>query len=149
MAPRVLVLGVGNPDRGDDAAGLEVARRLRDTVPGDVQVREMGLDGMAMLDAWEGPSTVVIVDAMSSGAMPGTVERFDATDDPMPSRRFGTSTHAFSVAEAVELGRALGRLPEKVVVIGIEGKCFDPGARLSPEVERGLDQVVDRVLREL
>ena len=95
------------------------------------------------------PNDVVIVDAMSSGAMPGTVERFDATDGPMPSRRLGASTHTFSVAEAVELGRALGRLPERVVVIGIEGKCFDPGAGLSPEVERGLDQVVDRVLREL
>ena len=149
MTPRVLVLGVGNPDRGDDAAGLQVVRRLRAAVPGDVRVREMGLDGMAMLDAWEDAESVVIVDAMQSGLAPGTVERFDATREPMPSRRFGASTHAFSVAEAVEMGRALGRLPARVVVIGIEGKCFDPGAGLSPEVEQGLDRAVDRVLREL
>ena len=149
MAPRVLVLGVGNLDRGDDAAGIQVARRLRASVPEDARVCEMGLDGMAMLDAWADATSVVIVDAMQSGSTPGTVERFDATRDPLPLRRFGASTHAFGVAEAVELGRALGRLPARVVVFGIEGKCFDPGAGLSPEMEQGLDQAVERVLGEL
>ena len=60
----------------------------------------------------------------------------------MPSRG---STHALGVAEAIELGRALGRLPRRLLVFGIEGGSFDAGAGLSPEVERAVGQLTDEL----
>ena len=127
-----LVIGVGHEQRGDDAAGLLVARRLAGVAGGaapDLRVLEHGGDGMDLLLAWEDAAHVFLVDAVVSGSRPpGELHRFDAHRVPLPSALFaGTSTHALGVAEAIELGRSLGRLPERVVVYGIEGERFDTG----------------------
>jgi hydrogenase maturation protease len=143
-----LVLGVGNESRGDDAAGIAVARRIRERRVRGVVVREAGPDAMLILDAWDGADSVVIVDAMSSGLEPGSVRRFDGAA-PIPARTFAPSTHALGVPQAIELGRALQRLPGRLVVIGIEGERFDHGAGLSPVVEAAVDRAVDRVLQEV
>ena len=71
---------------------------------------------------------MLIVDAIRSGAPPGTVHRVDASQAPVPERlRSSSSTHAIGVAEAIELARALGRLPAQVVLYGVEGRRFDAG----------------------
>ncbi len=59
-----------------------------------------------------------------------------------------SSTHSFGVAEAVELARALGRLPARIVVFGIEGRDFAQGEGLSPDVDAAVDEVVRRVTEE-
>jgi hypothetical protein len=68
---------------------------------------------------------VVIVDAVTSGAAPGTVHRFEPRDGALPSDLRFASTHAFSIADALELARALGRAPQRVVVFGVEGDGTD------------------------
>jgi hydrogenase maturation protease len=147
---RVLVIGVGNDGRGDDAAGLVVVRRLAGRVGPSVSLVEAGPDLTSLLDAWQGASAVVVVDAMTSGAAPGTLRRFDAAWVPLPARAFrATSSHAFGVAEIIELARALGRLPPRVVVYGIEVERMDAGAALTPAVEAGVRDAVCRVLDEV
>jgi hydrogenase maturation protease len=136
-----LVIGIGNAWRRDDAAGLEVARRLRALAPAGVSIDEREGEPAGLLDAWDGAESAMIVDAVSSEAPPGTVHRFDAVSAPLPARTFAHSTHALGLAEAIELGRALGRLPERLVVYGIEGERFDAGAGLSPAVERAVDRL--------
>jgi hydrogenase maturation protease len=146
----VLVVGVGNAMRGDDAAGLEVVRRLRarEPVPG-VAVRTLEGEGIGLLDLWEGARAVVLVDSVRSGAVPGTVHRLDAAGEPLPGDlRTSSSTHAVGVAEAIELARALGRLPRRLVLYGVEGERFDAGAALSSPVAAAIDAVVARVLQE-
>ena len=86
---------------------------------------------------------------MSSSAAPGTIHRLDALADELPPELFRGSTHALGVAEAVELGRALQRLPRSLLVFGIEGKHFDAGAGLSPEVERAVARLVDELVPRL
>lgn len=135
---REVVLGVGNPLRGDDAAGLVAAERL------DGRLHEG--DATGLLDAWEGADAAIVIDAVRSGAAAGTVHRLDASAEPLPaSLRTSTSTHAIGVAEAIELARALGRLPRRVVVYGIEGGRFEAGAPLSLEVAAAVDRVVESV----
>ena len=146
---RAVVIGVGNPYRGDDAVGLAVAERLRDRVPPDVEVVECEQEPSRLLDAWEGADVALVVDASSSGAAPGTVHRFDAAAGGVPARVFRSSTHAFGVGEAVELGRALGRLPARVVVYGVDGAAFVAGEGLSAPVEAAVREVVDAVLADL
>ena len=121
---------MGNALRGDDAAGLEVARRLRSArVEGDCS---------RLLDAWRGVDDVAVVDAASSGAPAGTIHRFDTSAAPLPARTLRSSTHAFGVPEAVELARELGQLPARLRVYAIEGSDFAAGARLTPAVERAV-----------
>lgn len=133
------VLGVGNQWRRDDAAGLEVARRLDRELPRGVRVLEREGEPTGLLDAWQGEREVVLVDAVSSGAKPGTVHRLDAIAAPLPAELFRASTHHMSVAEAVELGRALGRLPERLELYGIEGADFGAGSGLTPDVEHAVE----------
>jgi hydrogenase maturation protease len=143
------VVGVGNALRGDDAVGIAVAERVRGRVPADVDVVECEQEPSRLLDAWEGAELAVVVDACASGEEPGTIHRFDAGDRSLPARVFRSSTHAFGVGDAVELARALHRLPRRVVVYGVEGGQFAAGAGLSPEVESAVARVADDVVREL
>jgi len=149
VTARRVVVGVGNPLRGDDAVGIAVAERLRGRVPEDVQVLECEQEPSRLLDAWGDADLALVVDACSSGEAPGTVSRFDASSDPLPTRVFRSSTHAFGVGDAVELARALDRLPRRVVVFGVEGGQFTAGAPLSPEVRSAVERVAQDVVREL
>jgi len=146
----VMVIGVGNALRHDDGAGLVVARRLRARRGGvSIPVREHEGEPLALLDLWAGSDAVVLVDAIRSGATPGTIHRFDASEEPLPSElRGSSSTHAVGIGEAIELARSLQRLPRRVLVLGVEGRRFDAGAGLSAEVEAGLDGLADLVLGE-
>ncbi len=143
------IVGVGNPWRCDDAAGLVVARRLRGTLPAEVEVLEREGEPTALLDSWEGADRVWLVDAVSSGADAGTLHRIDASREALPAELFRTSTHHVGLAEAVELARALGRLPERIVVYGIEGERFDVGDELTPVVDDAANRAAEAVREEV
>ena len=100
-----------------------------------------------LIDAWDGLDLVVIVDAVRSGAAPGTVHRFEPRDGPLPGGL--ASTHAFSIADTVELGRALGRAPRRFLVLGVEGAAFALGDPVTPAVEAAIPGVAETVLAEL
>lgn len=148
MAGNPLVIGVGSPLRHDDGAGRAVAQAIREASPA-AHVIEMEGEGAALIEAWTGADLVVIVDAARSGAAPGTVCRFEPSREPLPATLSSTSTHAFGLPAAVELARALGQLPRRLIVFGIEGVDFTAGEGLSPEVQTAVDTVVARVQAEL
>jgi len=147
--PRMLILGVGNDYRGDDAVGLIVARRLREQLPDDIQIIEQSGEGATLIESWKNATQAILIDAVQSGATAGTVFRFAAHQQSIPTKFFRYSTHAFSVAEAIELARALNQLPTMLIVYGIEGKNFAAGVGLSPEVDKVIPEVVDRIVRDI
>jgi hydrogenase maturation protease len=145
----MLVIGVGNEFRQDDGVGLFTARRLRKLLPASVDIMELPGEGTALMEAWAGENSVWIIDAVSSGANPGTIHVFEAIQTIVPASFFRYSCHAFSVAEAIELSRAMGILPDDLTVFGIEGGFFGNGTDMSVEVERALDVVVNRIYTEI
>jgi hydrogenase maturation protease len=149
IRPRLLIIGVGNAYRGDDAVGLIVARRLGEENLDGVTILEQSGEGAALIESWKDADTVILIDAVHSGAEPGTIYRFDAHTQPIPNRFFRYSTHAFSVAEAIELARTLNQLPARLIVYGVEGKFFGVGDSLSPEVEKAAQHIVERVRQEV
>lgn len=146
----VTLIGIGNAVRHDDAAGLEIVRRLRTHAEAaGIVVHEQEGQMLALLDMWEGADAVVLVDAICSGGVAGSIRRLDATFAPIPARLCGcSSTHALGIGEAVELARALHRLPSRVVLFGVEGRRFGVGEGLSDEVEAVGDRLADVVLSE-
>jgi hydrogenase maturation protease len=144
---QVLVIGIGNAWRRDDASGLAVARELEGLSGADVLEREGEPAGL--MDAWEGAERLWLVDAVASGAPPGTVHRIDVAEQELPPELFRASTHHLGLAEAVELARALGRLPSRVVFYGIEGASFDAGEGLSHEVEQAVGEVAEAIRKEV
>ncbi len=153
----ILVIGVGNAYRSDDAVGIVLIERLKamqeSQLPPQalvgVSLLEQSGEGAALMEAWRGVRAVILVDAVSSGAAPGTIHRLDVSEQKIPTDFFSYSTHAFSVAEAVEMARVMRQLPPRLILYGIEGKSFDYGLELSPEVEQAAQNVIERVLHEL
>ena len=145
----VLVAGIGNPDRGDDGVGPALARRLRGRTPAGVRAIECGGDILALIEEWAGFSAVIVVDAMAALDRPGRIHRLDLAARPLPVAFAGGSTHAFGLAEAVELARSLGRLPARFVAYLVEGERFDIGTPLSPAVAAAVERVARRILAEL
>lgn len=136
------IIGCGNVDRGDDAAGLLVARRLREW--GIDAVEECG-GGFALIDSWAGAGDVVLVDAVVSGRPPGSITVWDAGMSPPPADRRTSSSHGFGVAQAVRLARVLGRMPRSLIIYGIEGRNFDLGSAASAEVIEASESVARRL----
>ncbi len=143
------LIGVGNRWRGDDAAGLVVAARVRAQLPGAVTVVEHEGEPIELIEACDGAQAAWLVDTVCSGAQPGTLHRFDASDGALPAALFRVSTHRLGLADALELARALGRLPPRVVVHGIEGSAFAPGRPLSPAVAVAAERLAAALIEEV
>lgn len=148
MPVPVCIIGIGNEYRSDDGVGLFVARALAARALPGIEVIEQGGDGTALLQAWQDALAVILIDAVASGDRAGEVRRFVAHVEPIPTHFSSSSSHAFGVAEAIELARAVGQLPPSVIVYGIVGQRFTAGVGLSPPVERAARTAVERVADE-
>ena len=146
----VLVIGIGNRLRGDDSASGEVVRRLHERgAQTGIEVSEQLCEPNDLLELLQGRDAIVLLDTMRSGDPPGTIRRFDASSEPLPARLRGSvSTHAFGLHDAIELARALHRLPRCVIVFAVEGRHFEAGAMPSGEVEAAVAPLARAVLRE-
>jgi hydrogenase maturation protease len=143
-----LVIGVGNPDRGDDGAGRAVARRLLARAPRGLDVRECSGEATQLMGAWAGFDDVVVVDACRGAGPPGSVHRIAPDEVERIATLRHASTHSLGVAAAIGLARALGRLPSRLVVYAIEARPGHDGDELSPEVQQAADGMTERLLRD-
>jgi hydrogenase maturation protease len=150
-ARRALVVGLGSPDRGDDAVGPTVARRVAAMrLPGiEVVERE---DPTALIDLWDGRHLAVVIDAVSSNGEAGALVIMESgvgsaplTEDAWAGTGRG-GTHAFGLAAAVELSRALNRLPRRLVLVGIEAGALEHGERLSAPVSAAVQPATEAVI---
>lgn len=148
LAP-ILIIGVGTDYRRDDRIGLLIARKIRDLQIPSVTVEEQSGDGVALMDAWIYAETVIVIDAVCSKSAAGTIFRFEAQTQSLPSNFFHYSTHEFSVAEAVELARVLHELPTQLIVYGIEGADFEMGSEISDEVRKAAEQVISSIQADI
>lgn len=146
---RLVVVGLGHPDRGDDAAGLLVARRVKPLVPAGVTVIERHGDALGLLDDWAGAALAILVDAAAARGDAGRLHRIDVTADGLPHDLGLASTHAFGVAEAVAMARALDALPARLVVYVVEGESFATGAEVSPAVAAAVAAAATRIAAEV
>ncbi len=127
---RTLVAGLGNELRGDDAAGLLAARALRTWRLENVDVEEHSGDVAALAESMARHAEVVVVDAVVSGAPPGTVRELNPDGAVARAR---SSSHGLGGSEGLALARARGAAPH-VRLVGIEGSQFALGSKPSPAV---------------
>lgn len=146
---RPMIVGIGNPMRGDDAIGRDTAQILRQRCAQTADVVTHAGEPSGLMELWENRGLVIVIDAVSSGNPPGTVLRMDAGSTALPADYFAASTHLIGLPEAVELARSLGRLPEQLIVYGVEAVDFRPGAELSDAARKGIDEASRRIEEEL
>jgi hydrogenase maturation protease len=149
---RTLILGLGNPILKDDSIGLRVAQELRAKI-NDAPEVEIGEDywgGLRLMERMIGFDRAIIIDAICTGADPGTIHLL--SPDDIPTQR-SASAHDVNLPTALEFGRQAGaKLPtsEDIILIGVEAadvQTFDE--TLSPEVENAFPIVLEVVLSEL
>ncbi len=145
----LLVVGLGTPERRDDGVGLVVVEALRAVAPATVAIHLLPRQALELLTLWEDHRQVWVVDAVHSGALPGTCHRLQPAAQHWPAHWQGGSTHGLGLAEGIALADSLGVLPTHLVVYGVEGADFGLGEGLSPEVAAAVPQVVARLQVEL
>ena len=141
--PRIVVAGMGSEHRRDDGAGPAVARHTAAEAPA---TRDIGpiVDPLDLLGRWDGADLAVVIDAVSSGARPGTVRVVDVTAGGSAPRP--TSTHGIGLLDVLRLARTIDQAPTRVIVVGIEGGDFGRGVGLSPAVQAAIPVAVRRVV---
>lgn len=145
----VLVLGIGNEFRRDDAVGLAVAKLLEAQHDPNIAVAEARGDAATIMDAWHGAESVIAVDAVLTGNVPGTVHRFDSSNGRLGDSLGTASTHGLGLREAIGLARALGSLPKSLIVYGIEALHVDMGVGLSAEVNEAASRAAEAIAKEI
>jgi hydrogenase maturation protease len=156
MDERIVVIGIGQSLRGDDAAGLKAVRQWQVSFPEtanrpEVRVETLELPGLDLLDYLDGMDAAILVDAaIQSSALPGSLHRLrlkDAFSFTSDSR----SAHGWGIAETLQLGRALYPSLAKcrMILIGLTGKDFEMGAELSSEVKAALAKAAKMIQREV
>lgn len=146
-----LVIGCGNLLRGDDAVGPVLVRRLLDRgLPAGAEVADGGTSGMDVAFRMRGAARVVIVDATTSGGVPGTIYRLAGADVETLPPLEGINLHSFRWDHALAFGHWLlkDEFPDEVFVYLVEAGGFELGAELTPAVARAVDRVVDLILAE-
>ena len=138
-AARVLVAGIGNIFMGDDAFGVEVARRLADRpLPAGVEVGDFGIRGIDLMYALgEGYDAAVFVDAVPRGEPPGTLSVIE------PELEEGEATidaHGMDPVKVLSLARQVGSVPERILVVGCE-----PGVRMTGDEEEMVGELSEPV----
>jgi hydrogenase maturation protease len=147
---RRVVIGVGNEYRRDDGFGPTVVARLAELGLGDpgsgVTVAVTDGEPTRLIELWTGADLAVVVDAVRDGHDHGG-HRYELVLDQFAelTHERAASSHGISLGSTVELGQALGRLPDRLVVLAVGGHEFGFGAGLSPEVAAAVEPVVARV----
>jgi hydrogenase maturation protease len=145
----LLVIGIGNEFRDDDALGILAVRELRRRDIPDLRVMEMDGEGAALIEAWRGAERVIIVDAIKSGDVPGIIHRLDIPPDHLPRKFLHNSSHEFGAADAIELARNLRCLPHRLILYGIEGMEFGTGVGLSDPVLKSIPELLTMIEEDL
>ena len=147
----IRIIGIGNEIRCDDGVGLWVARRLNATNLPQARIELQSGDPAALITSWAAADTVILIDAVSSGtgAFCGKIYRFSDSGQPVPDCFSSPSTHRLGLAKALELARALNRLPRRFILYGIEGICFDFGCELTPKVKMAAARVIRMVIKDV
>jgi hydrogenase maturation protease len=140
-----VLIAIGNEYRRDDGAGLAVLEALR--AEGTPVDRYACCDGESsrLLELWQDADLAVVLDAVHTHpGEPGRVHELALLRDEAAhtlgaaADGRGANSHGLGLGHAVELARVLGRLPRRLVVIGIEGEDFAFGQGLSPAVRTAL-----------
>ena len=152
MSKRVLIGGIGNVLLGDDAVGPYVVRLLesRYRFGDEVEIADLGTPALDLTHRIAGLQAVIFVDCVVADEHPPGAILLYRKDDIIsvqPVQR--VDPHSPALSECLMTADMLGDSPEHVTLIGVVGKCFEPGSALTPAVEHAANEVISRILADL
>ena len=144
-----LIIGLGNPLRGDDGVGIRVAQALAEqTLPAGIEIMDGGTQGLGLVSLLEGQQRVILIDAADIGQSPGQFARFTLEEVDLPGQDEALSIHDAGLRDALLLASALDILPDELVIFGVQPASIEWDSSLSPQVEATLPDLIRAVLKE-
>jgi hydrogenase maturation protease len=149
LATDTVVIGVGNTILSDDGVGVHAARRLESDprTPAGVTILDGGAIGLELMPYVSDASRVLFLDAVNTGAAPGTLSRMTGTD--LLGLSGGQNVHQLGVADLIAALALVSTRPQDIVVLGLQPANTDWGTSLTPDVEAALSRLVDAALAQL
>ena len=145
-----LIIGLGNPLRGDDGVGVRAAQALAEQkLPPGVEVLDGGTQGLGIVNLLEGRQRVIFVDAADMGAAPGEFRRFTLDEAQLLGNDRHLSLHNANLRDALLLAQALDMLPAEVIIFGVQPASLEWKTSLSPAVEAALPKLLEAVSFQL
>ena len=147
---KIVILGIGNPLKGDDGAGVRVVEALhRLPFPPVVECLDGGTGGPTLMVHFEGAAALIVVDCANLGEPPGAVRAFslDEAADDQGQPRF--SLHEAGLLPMLTLARQAGTPPPVVRIVAVQSHRFDLGDELSPAVGAAVPRAVELVIDEV
>ena len=146
---RIGLLGLGNLMRTDDAVGMLTLRQLTEDcrLPKTVRVIEGETLGLDLLDRVHGISHLLALDAVDTGAEPGTLVRF--AGPALDSLPVSKSVHLLGFSDLMNVLRLMDAAPVEVVLLGVQPDSTDWGTALTPVVAAAKSTLADAVLKQI
>lgn len=144
-----LIVGVGNPLRGDDAIGILTTRFLKKCFRENVKIIGVDISFDELIQIFGDYELVIFIDAVKSEGSPGKIYRLKFGVDKIPAQLEFFSTHSIGLIEYIEIAKALGKLPGELVIYGIVGRDFNVGSSISREVKVSCKKIVREILSEI
>lgn len=146
----ILIIGLGNPLRGDDGVGPRVVEELhRRGLPEGVEAIDVGTGGLDLLRVMDGWDAVIVVDAAEIGREPGAFARFTPEEVRLRLHETGFSLHDAGLPEALTLASALNHPLPPITLFGVQPERIGWEEGLSPAVEEAIPALVEAILREV
>jgi hydrogenase maturation protease len=145
-SPDLVIVGVGNRIRGDDGIGPTVIERLKGGQAGDaeeIHLVDAGTTGFLALEAMSGAQRAIVVDAVQTGASPGTIREYRCVDGNFETEIPEMTMHDVSFTEAMVAGRAVYDLPDDILILGVEPADISIGDELSEPAEQAAAELVE------
>ena len=144
-----VVIGVGNTIFSDDGLGVHAANLLRDDprVPPAVSVLDGGTLGLDLIGYACDVPRVLFLDAMNTGKPPGTLGRRTAPE--LLGCTAGWSAHQLGLADLLSALALVSKIPQEIVVLGLQPEITDWGTTMSPRVQGSLPQLVEAAVAQL
>jgi hydrogenase maturation protease len=150
IAPKVLVLGIGNLVMSDDGVGVKVVQRLQREYrfAETVEIMDGGTLGLDLLPKLEGIERLIVVDAVETGQQPGFCVRLTGLELPI-ALETKVSPHQMGLKDLLSVAELMGHAPREMVLIGVQPGSIEMDTELTAEVEAQLDELTCMVLNEL
>lgn len=135
---KFLILGIGNKYRSDDGAGIACAEIIKKSKIENFDVKFIDGEGTGIMEEWNGYDKVIIIDAVKKEGSSGKIHEINANEEILESDFFHYSSHAFGLAEAINVSKVMNKLPELLIVYGIEGEHFQFDTKLTSKIEKAV-----------
>jgi hydrogenase maturation protease len=146
----ILVMGIGNLLLQDEGAGVRVVEEFerRFETPEGVELLDGGTSGIELLQYFQGRDVLILIDVVRKGAPSGTLSRYEGEDVPALFQK-KISPHQLGISDLLATARLIDKMPQKVILFGIEPKSVDTGLKLTDEIAGGIGRLTEMVAAEL